>query len=78
MLPTDTVADRPLRARGADSPTPHKGATRGNKTNSSAISGNPKAAMRAAVRAATRSGVALPGTWAFTRAVSKPNMATSI
>ena len=78
MLPTCMLADSPLRPLIASAGMPHSGASRGNSTNSTAMTGAPSSAIQPAVRAAVSSGGLPTGMWALTSAVSRPSSATSM
>ena len=78
MVPTDMVGDSPLRPLMASLGMPHSGATLGKNRNSTTIIGVPSSAIVPAVLAAWDKAGLPTGMWALTRAVSRPNKASSM
>ena len=78
MWPICIVPDRPLRPLIASDGMPHSGASRGNRTNSTAMKGAPSKAIQLAVFRAVVSGGRPTTRCALTNAVSSPSKATSI
>ena len=72
-LPTSMLEDRPVLPLSASLGRPHRGEKRGKSTNSASMRGAPASAIRAAVRADSRSRGWPVGRWALMSAVSRPS-----